>query len=360
MIAIVESNYYRIELKWGDFVMQIKQFSPRSPGTRHRTSLTFKDLSNVKPLSHLVSGKKGYGGRNKKGRTTLKGRGGGHKRKTRYADLIFHPKRSIDYAHEKTPRTVPLSKKRNNFLLSLDEYFRLTRSNASNPSREYKSSEQQETSSPAEIKKLNYLTAKVMTLEYDPTRTARLALLNYPDGSKSYMRQASNLKKGDSVYYGELAPRSIGTTRPIGRLPLGCITHNVELRYGKGGQIARAAGTFTQLLAKGNTFVTITMPSGEVRLVHAKCRATIGQVGNIEARNVTIGKAGRSRWLGRRPKTRGVAKNPNDHPHGGGEGRSPIGRKYPVTPWGKPALGVKTRSKKKKSSDYILRSRSKK
>merc|ERR1712100_577258 len=199
--------------------------------------------------------------------------------------------------------------------------------------------------------------AKVATIEYDPNRNARIALLQYQDGSKKYIICPRSLKVGMDIYSGTDVPIEIGNAMPLEFIPLGSIVHNIELTLGKGGQIARAAGTYAQLIAKEGDFVTLKLPSNEVRLVNKKCYATLGQVGNVEFVNVTLGKAGRKRWLGKRPKVRGVVQNPIDHPHGGGEGRSPIGRAKPVTPWGKPALGIKTRKPTKASSRYILRSR---
>ena len=199
--------------------------------------------------------------------------------------------------------------------------------------------------------------AKVVSIEYDPNRNARIARLHYSDGSKKYIISPRALKVGATIYSGSDSPIEIGNAMPLEFVPLGSIVHNIELTLGKGGQIARAAGAYAQLIAKEGDFVTLKLPSNEVRLVNKKCYATLGQVGNVEFVNVTLGKAGRKRWLGKRPKVRGVVKNPIDHPHGGGEGRSPIGRAKPVTPWGKPALGIKTRKPTKASSRYILRGR---
>jgi large subunit ribosomal protein L2 len=252
--------------------------------------MIYRTLSPKKTLTH---GKKGYGGRNNRGVITVKGRGGGHKRKYRIID--FHRKSTI--------------------------------------------------------------VAKVAAIEYDPNRNARIGLLHYEDGFKRYIVCPRSLKVGMSVYSGNNVPIEIGNSMPLELIPLGSIIHNVELTLGKGGQLARAAGTYAQLIAKEGSFVTLKLPSNEVRLVNKKCRATLGQVGNVDSINITLGKAGRSRWLGKKPKVRGVVKNPIDHPHGGGEGRSPIGRPKPVTPWGKPALGIKTRSQTKASGKYILRSR---
>merc|ERR1711904_610385 len=249
--------------------------------------------SNVNSEKNLTVGKKMFGGRNNRGVITVKGRGGGHKRKYRVID--FHRK--------------------------------------------------------------SVVTAKVATIEYDPNRNARIALLHYEDGSKKYIVCPRSLKIGTSIYSGNDVPIEVGNAMPLELIPLGSIIHNVELTLGKGGQIARASGTYAQLIAKEGDFVTLKLPSNEVRLVNKRCYATLGQVGNIEFINVTLGKAGRKRWLGRKPKVRGVVQNPIDHPHGGGEGRSPIGRPKPVTPWGKPALGIKTRKPTKASSRYILRGR---
>jgi len=203
----------------------------------------------------------------------------------------------------------------------------------------------------------NNIKAKVASIEYDPNRNARIALLHYEDGAKKYILSPRSLKVGMSIYSGSNVPIEIGNAMPLEFIPLGSIIHNVELTLGKGGQIARAAGAYAQLIAKEGDFVTLKLPSNEVRLVNKRCYATLGQVGNVEFSNIRLGKAGCKRWLGKRPHVRGVVKNPNDHPHGGGEGRSPIGRPKPVTPWGKPALGIKTREPTKASSKYILRSR---
>ena len=274
--------------------MAIRLYRAYSPGTRSRSSLFFDDLTKSKPERSLTFGKKRCSGRNNRGVITLKGRGGSHKRKYRIID------------------------------------FR---------------------------RKDNACLAKVASIEYDPNRNARIAKLHYSDGSKKYIIAPRSLKVGTTLYSGSESPIEIGNAMPLEFIPLGSIVHNIELTLGKGGQIARAAGTYAQLIAKEGDFVTLKLPSNEVRLVNKKCYATLGQVGNVEFINVTLGKAGRKRWLGKRPKVRGVVKNPIDHPHGGGEGRSPIGRAKPVTPWGKPALGIKTRRPTKASSRYILRGR---
>ena len=274
--------------------MAIRLYRAYSPGTRSRSVSSFEDLSKKKPEKSLVFGKRRCSGRNNRGVITLQGRGGGHKRK--YRVLEFKRKETT-------------------------------------------------------------VKAKVASIEYDPNRNARIALLHYEDGAKKYILAPRSLKVGMFIYSGTSVPIEIGNAMPLEFVPLGSIVHNVELTLGKGGQIARAAGTYAQLIAKEGEFVTLKLPSNEVRLVNKRCYATLGQVGNIEFSNLRLGKAGCKRWLGKRPHVRGVVKNPNDHPHGGGEGRSPIGRPKPVTPWGKPALGIKTRQPTKVSSKYILRSR---
>jgi len=273
--------------------MAIRLYRAYSPGTRTKSVSYFDDLTKVKSERSLTFGKRGCSGRNNRGVITVKGRGGGHKRKYRVVD--FQRKSNV--------------------------------------------------------------VARVATIEYDPNRNARIALLNYKDGSKKYIISPRSLKVGSELYSGPSVPIEVGNAMPLEFVPLGSIVHNVELTLGKGGQIARAAGTYAQLIAKEGDFVTLKLPSNEVRLVNKKCYATLGQVGNVDSINITLGKAGRKRWLGKKPKVRGVVKNPIDHPHGGGEGRSPIGRPKPVTPWGKPALGIKTRKPTKASTKYILRSR---
>jgi large subunit ribosomal protein L2 len=279
--------------------MAIRLYRAYSPGTRSRSSLFFDEITTSKPQRALTFGKKSISGRNNRGVITLGNRGGGHKRKYR----IIHFNRKVP---------------------NLDN---------------------------------DVITAKVASIEYDPNRNAHIALLHYQDGAKKYILCPRSLKVGMVVSSGINAPIEVGSAMPLSSIPLGSIIHNVELTSGKGGQIARAAGTYAQLIAKEGDFVTLKLPSNEIRLVSKKCYATLGQVGNIEFANVRLGKAGRNRWLGRRPHGRGVVKNPIDHPHGGGEGRSPIGRSRPVNPWGKPALGIKTRKPTKASSKYILRSR---
>ena len=281
--------------------MAIRLYRAYSPGTRSRSSLFFDEITKNRPQKALTFGKKSCGGRNNRGVITLGNRGGGHKRKY---------------------RVIEFNRKDSNL----------------NPD-------------------LDVVTAKVASIEYDPNRNVRIALLHYKNGSKRYILCPRSLKVGMTVSSGVNSPIEIGSAMPLSAMPLGSTVHNVELTLGKGGQLARAAGTYAQLIAKEGNFVTLKLPSGEIRLVHNRCYATLGQVGNIEFANVRLGKAGRNRWLGRRPHVRGVVQNPIDHPHGGGEGRSPIGRARPVNPWGKPALGIKTRKSTKASSKYILRSR---
>jgi large subunit ribosomal protein L2 len=276
--------------------MAIRLYRAYSPGTRSRSSVYYTDITQQKPEKSLVFGKKACSGRNNRGIITLKGRGGAHKRKHRIIDF---KRKSIA------------------------------------------------------------TTARVATIEYDPNRNARIALLHYENGLKRYILAPRSLKVGMEVCSGPEAPIEIGNSLPLAAIPLGSTVHNIELTLGKGGQIACSAGTYAQIIAKEGDFVILKLPSNEVRLVYKECYATLGQVGNIDAINTCLGKAGRSRWLGKRPKVRGVVKNPIDHPHGGGEGRSPIGRAKPVTPWGQPALGIKTRKKTKASGRYILRGRTK-
>ena len=201
------------------------------------------------------------------------------------------------------------------------------------------------------------MTAEVQTIEYDPNRNARIALVQYEDGEKRYILQPTGLQVGDKVIASAAAPNAIGNSLPLAAMPLGVQIHNIEMHPKKGGQLVRSAGGVAQLVAKEGDFVTVRLPSGEVRLLNNQCWATIGQVGNSEVMNLSIGKAGRSRWLGKRPTVRGSVMNPVDHPHGGGEGRCPVGRSQPMTPWGKPALGRKTRARKKYSDSLILRRR---
>ena len=274
--------------------MAIKSYKPTSAGRRHQTCSTFEEITTTKPEKSLLVSQTKSGGRNSLGRLTARHIGGGHKQKYRI----------IDFRREKT--SIP---------------------------------------------------AKVASIEYDPNRSARIALLHYVDGEKRYILAPLDLKVGDTVISGPEADIKPGNALPLRAIPLGTIIHNIELKIGKGAQLARSAGTFAQLMSKEGKYSQVKLPSGEVRLVLQDCYATIGQVGNIDHENVNIGKAGRSRWLGKRPKVRGVAMNPVDHPHGGGEGRTSGGR-HPVTPWGIPTKGYKTRTNK--SSDrFIVKKRSK-
>lgn len=274
--------------------MAVKSFKPYSAGRRFMTVASFDEITTDKPEKSLVVSLNKTGGRNQQGRLTVRHQGGGHKRRYRIIDF----KRNKDG-----------------------------------------------------------IVANVATIEYDPNRSARIALLNYVDGEKRYILAPNGLKVGDKVVSGPDADIKPGNALPIKNIPVGTMLHNIELKIGKGGQLVRSAGTGAQLMAKEGDYALLRMPSGELRKVHINCRATIGQVGNLEHENITIGKAGRNRWKGVRPENRGVAMNPNDHPHGGGEGRAPIGRSGPCTPWGKPALGLKTRKKKKASNKLIVRRR---
>jgi large subunit ribosomal protein L2 len=274
--------------------MAIRIYNSITPGTRNRSVADFSNLTKKKPEKSLLAKKMSKAGRNNRGIITIRHKGGGHKQRYRIIDF-----------------------KRNK----------------------------------SEIE------AKVASIEYDPNRNARIALLHYTDGEKRYILHPKKLEIGSIVVSGPGAPIEIGNALPLSSVPLGTSIHNVELIPGRGGQIIRSAGTSAQVVAKDGNFVTLRMPSGEVRLVHNRCYATIGEIGNAENKNLVLGKAGRSRWLGIRPTVRGVVMNPCDHPHGGGEGRSPIGRARPVTPWGKPALGIKTRRNNKYSDFCIIRKR---
>ncbi|MCF2601010.1 MAG: 50S ribosomal protein L2 [Veillonellaceae bacterium] len=275
--------------------MAIKSFKPYSAGRRFMTVASFDEITTDKPEKSLVERLKKNGGRNQQGRLTVRHQGGGHKRLYRIIDF----KRNKD--------GIP---------------------------------------------------AKVATIEYDPNRSARIALLNYADGEKRYIIAPNGLKVGDQVMSGPEADIKPGNALPLKNIPVGTLLHNVELKIGAGAQLVRSAGAYAQLMAIEGDYATLRMPSGEMRKVHVNCRATIGVVGNAEHMNITIGKAGRARWMGKRPENRGVAMNPNDHPHGGGEGRSPVGRKHPVTKWGKCAMGAKTR-RKKASDKLIIKGRTK-
>lgn len=274
--------------------MGIKIYKPTSPGRRHQTCSTFEEITTSTPEKSLLIKLKKSGGRNALGRITSRHQGGGHKQKYRI----------IDFRRDKI--SIP---------------------------------------------------AKVASIEYDPYRSARIALLHYVDGEKRYILAPLDLKVGDTVISGPEADIKPGNALPLKAIPLGTIIHNVELKLGKGAQLARSAGTFAQLMAKEGRYSQVKLPSGEVRMVLQDCYATIGQVGNVDHEKVSLGKAGRARWLGKRPKVRGVAMNPVDHPHGGGEGRTSGGR-HPVTPWGIPTKGYKTRTNK--STDrFIVKKRTK-
>ena len=273
--------------------MGIKKYKPTTPSRRQMTVMTFEEITKKVPEKQLTAPLKKSGGRNVRGKLTVRHRGGGHKRLYRIIDF----KRRKD--------NVP---------------------------------------------------ARVAAIEYDPNRSANIALLHYADGYKAYIIAPNNLKVGDIVESGSESDIKVGNALPLKDIPVGTLIHNIELRPGKGAQLVRSAGTVAQLMAKEGSYAHVRLPSGEVRLVHVNCRASIGQVGNVEYENQTIGKAGRTRWMGIRPTVRGSVMNPTDHPHGGGEGRAPIGRKYPVSPWGKIAIGGKTR-KKKPSDNMIVRKR---
>lgn len=274
--------------------MAVKKVKPTSPGRRFQVYANFEELADKKPEKSLLKCLKKSGGRNVNGRITCSRRGGGHKRHYRV----------IDFKRDKVD-----------------------------------------------------IPAKVAAIEYDPNRSARIALLHYVDGEKRYIIAPANLAVGDSIMAGEDADIKPGNALPLSNIPLGTHIHNIELRFGKGGQIVRSAGSYAQLMAKEDKYSLVKLPSGEVRMVLSKCTATVGQVGNAEHEGVALGKAGRKRWLGRRPRVRGVAMNPVDHPMGGGEGRSSGGR-HPCSPWGKPTKGFKTR--KKKNNAYIVKKRTSK
>ncbi|MBI2503952.1 MAG: 50S ribosomal protein L2 [Candidatus Latescibacteria bacterium] len=273
--------------------MPVKRFRPTTPVLRYKTVVSFAELSDKAPEKSLVAPLSRSGGRNAQGRMTMRRRGGGHKRRYRI----------IDFRRDKIG--VP---------------------------------------------------ARVASLEYDPNRSAFIALLFYRDGDKRYILAPNGLKVGDTVSAGAEAGIQVGNALPLSRIPIGTTVHNVELQPGRGGQLARSAGAEAQIAGRDERRAQLKLPSGEIREVPVECMATIGQVGNVDHGNVVVGKAGRSRWLGRRPKVRGVAMNPHDHPHGGGEGKTSGGR-HPVTPWGQPTKGYKTRKRKHKSNALILRRR---
>ena len=276
--------------------MAIKSFKPYSAGRRFMTVSAFDEITSSKPEKSLLAKVSQKGGRNNTGKMTVRHQGGGHKRQYRIIDF------------KRTKDNIP---------------------------------------------------AKVATIEYDPNRSSRIALLNYADGEKRYILAPNGLKVGDVVFSGPESDIKPGNCLPLINIPDGTQIHNIELKIGKGGQIVRSAGTSAQLMGKDNGYAILRLPSGEMRRVRQECRATVGVVGNTDHSNQVIGKAGRHRWMGVRPGNRGVVMNPCDHPHGGGEGKSPVGRKHPVTPWGKPAHGVKTRDKKKASNSLIIKRRTK-
>ncbi len=274
--------------------MAIKKYNPTSPARRTMTVSTFEEITATKPEKSLVKALKKHAGRNSYGRITVRHRGGGAKKKYRIIDF----KRLKDG-----------------------------------------------------------MPASVMTIEYDPNRSANIALIQYEDGVKSYIIAPNGLKVGDTVISGEGADIKPGNTLELSQIPVGTLIHNIELAPKRGAQLVRSAGNAAQLMAKEGDYAQVRLPSGEVRKIRINCRATIGQVGNLDHENISIGKAGRKRHMGWRPTVRGVVMNPNDHPHGGGEGKSPIGRPSPVTPWGKPALGYKTRKKKNINDKFIVKRR---
>ena len=275
--------------------MSIRLYKSYTPGTRNRALLTFSEITTSTPEKSLIRKNHRKKGRNNRGVITIRHRGGGHKKRYRL----------IDFSRNK-----------------------------------------------------HDIEATVASIEYDPNRNARIALVHYSDGEKRYILHPNNLNVGDKIVSGSGSSLNIGNTLPLSEIPLGSSIHNIELIPTRGGQIVRAAGTSAKILAKEANYVTLRLPSKEVRLIRKECFATIGEVSNNEAFLVQSGKAGRTRWLGKRPTVRGSVMNPCDHPHGGGEGRTSVGRTRPLTPWGKPALGIRTRNKKKASSAYIIRRRS--
>lgn len=274
--------------------MAIRKYNPTSPARRFMSVSTFEEITTNKPERSLLEPLKKNAGRNSYGRITVRHRGGGNRRKYRI----------IDFKRDK-----------------------------------------------------DLMPATVMTIEYDPNRSANIALVQYEDGEKRYIIAPLGLSVGDTVVSGDGADIKPGNALKIADIPVGTMIHNIELVPGRGGQLVRAAGNSAQLMAKEDKYAQVRLPSGEVRLIPMGAKATIGQVGNLDHENISLGSAGRKRHMGIRPTVRGVVMNPNDHPHGGGEGKSPIGRPSPVTPWGKPALGLKTRSRKKASNKYIVKAR---
>jgi len=273
----------------------IKKFKPTSPGRRQMTVLTFEEITAKEPYKPLLAPLTKRGGRNNEGRISVRHQGGGHKRRYRIVDFKRRGKDGIP--------------------------------------------------------------GRVETIEYDPNRTANIALISFADGEKRYILAPDKLNIGDEIVSGPGADIKVGNAMALKQIPVGTTVHNIELRPGKGGQMVRSAGAGAQLMAKEGGYALLRLPSGEVRKVHEECWATIGQVWNLDWENISFGKAGRKRWLGIRPTVRGVVMNPVDHPHGGGEGKAPVGRKHPVTPWGKPATGGKTRKARKYSDKLIVKPR---
>ena len=277
--------------------MGIKKYNPTTPGLRGMTVSTFEEITCTTPEKSLTVNLKKHSGRNSRGKITVRHRGGGYRPKYRI----------IDFKRDK-----------------------------------------------------DGIPGTVATIEYDPNRSANIALINYADGEKRYIVAPNKLKVGDVIVSGADADIKVGNALPVANIPVGTVVHNIELQPGKGAQMVRSAGNGAQLMAKEGKYASLRLPSGEVRKVRLECRATIGEVGNIDHQNIQIGKAGRKRHMGIRPTVRGSVMNPNDHPHGGGEGKAGIGRVSPVTPWGKPALGYKTRKKKNQSDKYIVKRRNEK
>lgn len=277
--------------------MAIKKYNPTSPARRNMMVSTFEEITKTEPEKSLVEILKSKAGRNNYGKITVRHQGGGQKRQYRI----------IDFKRDKVD-----------------------------------------------------IPAKVAAIEYDPNRSANIALLNYADGEKRYIIAPNGLSVGDTIISSESADIKVGNALPLKSIPTGTVIHNIELKAGKGAQLVRAAGNSAQLMAKEGDYAQVRLPSGEVRMIRMECKATIGQVGNVDHENISLGSAGRKRRMGIRPTVRGSVMNPVDHPHGGGEGRSPIGRPGPVTPWGKPTLGYKTRNKKKLSNKFIVKRRNEK
>ncbi len=274
--------------------MPVKKFKPTSPSRRQMTVSSFQEITRDEPEKSLTYSLKKHAGRNVRGKITVRHRGGGSRR-------LY---REIDFKRDK-----------------------------------------------------DGIPARVHSIEYDPNRSARIALLHYADGEKRYILAPAGLQRDSKVISGPDADIRVGNCLTLRDMPMGTVVHNIEMQPGKGGQLARSAGASAQVMAKEGDHALLRMPSGEQRMIRLDCRATIGQIGNVEHENIVVGKAGRSRWQGKRPQVRGVVMNPVDHPHGGGEGKAPIGRKHPVTPWGKPTLGYRTRKKSKASDQYIVRRR---